>query len=130
MDPCKVQTIVDWATPTFIQDVQCFLGIANFYQHFIAHYSSIMPLITWLIKKDQHFSCRVEADNAFQFFKACFMSAPLLIHANSSKPLVLETNISDFAISTILSQLGEENLLHLVIFFLHRLITKFMIKNF
>ncbi len=27
MDLCKVQTIIDWA----IQDVQCFLGFANFY---------------------------------------------------------------------------------------------------
>jgi hypothetical protein len=27
----KVQTIVDWATPNSIQNVQCFLGFANFY---------------------------------------------------------------------------------------------------
>jgi hypothetical protein len=26
MDPHKVQTIVDWATPTFVWNVQCFLG--------------------------------------------------------------------------------------------------------
>ncbi len=31
MDPRKVQTIVDWATPASIQDVQCFLWFANFY---------------------------------------------------------------------------------------------------
>jgi hypothetical protein len=31
MDPHKIQTIVDWATPTSIQNVQCFLGFANFY---------------------------------------------------------------------------------------------------
>jgi hypothetical protein len=32
MDFHKVETIVDWITPTFIQDVQCFFGFANFYQ--------------------------------------------------------------------------------------------------
>ncbi len=32
MDPCMVQTIVDWATPISIQDVQCFLGLLNFCQ--------------------------------------------------------------------------------------------------
>jgi hypothetical protein len=32
MDPCTVQTIVDWATPISIQDVQCFLGLLNFCQ--------------------------------------------------------------------------------------------------
>jgi hypothetical protein len=31
MDPSKVQTIVDWVTPTRVCDVQCFLGFANFY---------------------------------------------------------------------------------------------------
>ncbi len=31
MDLHKVQTIVDWATLAFIQDVQCFFGFANFY---------------------------------------------------------------------------------------------------
>jgi hypothetical protein len=31
MDLCKFQTIVEWVTPTSIQDVQCFFGFANFY---------------------------------------------------------------------------------------------------
>jgi len=31
MDLYKVQTIVDWATPTFVQNVQRFIGFANFY---------------------------------------------------------------------------------------------------
>jgi hypothetical protein len=32
MDPCKVQTIVNWATLTFVRYVQCFLWFANFYR--------------------------------------------------------------------------------------------------
>ncbi len=31
MDLYKVQTIVDWVTPTFVQNVQRFIGFANFY---------------------------------------------------------------------------------------------------
>jgi hypothetical protein len=38
----KVQIIIDWATLAFVYDVQCFLGFANFYQHFITHYSTIV----------------------------------------------------------------------------------------
>jgi hypothetical protein len=75
-----------------------------------------MPPIIWFTKKDQYFSWGVEVDNVFQSFKASFTSAPLLIHVNSSKPLVLEMDVSDFAIGIILSQLGEDNLLHLVSF--------------
>jgi hypothetical protein len=37
----KVRTIIDYATPTFVQNVQCFIGFANFYRRFITHYYSI-----------------------------------------------------------------------------------------
>jgi len=48
MDPHKVQTIIDWDIIAFVCDVQCFLGFANFYQRFIAHYSMIMTHSTCL----------------------------------------------------------------------------------
>jgi len=103
MDPCKVQTIVDWATPTFIQNVQCFLGFANFYRHYIAHYFSIVTLLTQLTKKYQPFYWGVEANNAFQSLKVSFITSPLLIHVDLSKPFILAMNISNFAIGVMLS---------------------------
>jgi len=55
MDLYKVQTIVDRATLISIQDVQCFIGFANFYQYFIAHYSLITAFFIRLTRKDQPF---------------------------------------------------------------------------
>lgn len=52
MDPSKVQTIVDWVTPTSIHDIQHFFEFVNFYQCFIAHYCMIVALLTRLIQKD------------------------------------------------------------------------------
>jgi hypothetical protein len=49
MDLHKVQTIVDWATPTFVRDVQCLFRFANFYRQFIPHYSTIVTLLICLI---------------------------------------------------------------------------------
>jgi len=46
--------------------------------------------------------------------KASFTTAPLLIHANPSKPFVLETNASNFALNVVLSQPRKDNLFHLV----------------
>jgi len=133
MDPCKVQTIVDWAIPAFIQNVQCFLRFANFYRHYIAHYFSIVTFLIQLTKKYQPFSWGVKADNAFQFLKVSFMTTPLLIHVNLFKPFILVTDVSNFAI-------GSHNLektiflilstFVLISFLLQRLITRFMIKNF
>jgi hypothetical protein len=46
--------------------------------------------------------------------EASFTIAPLLIHANLSKPFVLETNVFDFALGVIFSQPKEDNLFHLI----------------
>ena len=40
MDPTKVSTIQDWPEPQKVQDVQAFLGFANFYQRFIHKHQS------------------------------------------------------------------------------------------
>jgi hypothetical protein len=69
-----------------------------------------------LIRNDQPFSWGVEANNAFQSLKVSFTITPLLIHADPSKPFVLEMNAFDFAIRVIPSQLEEDNLLHFVNF--------------
>ncbi len=53
MDFHKVQTIVDLSTLVSVWDVQCFLEFANFYQQFIAHYSTIVTPFIRLIWKDQ-----------------------------------------------------------------------------
>ncbi len=73
MDPCKFKPL--WIG--FIHDVQCFIGFANFYRQFITHYSIIMTPCTCLIEKDQPFSWGVEVENAFQYLKASFKTAPL-----------------------------------------------------
>jgi hypothetical protein len=76
-----------------------------------------VALLTWLTRKDQPFSWGVEVNNAFQFLKFFYTSALLLIHANPSKPFVLEIDASDFIINVVLSQLGKKNLFHIGLLF-------------
>jgi hypothetical protein len=54
----------------------------------------------------------IKVENAFQNFKVFCTIVPLLIHVDPSKPFILETNIFNFAICAIVSQLGENNFLH------------------
>jgi len=76
------------------------------------HYSMIVTPFICLIWKDQPFSWRVEAENAFQYLKAFFMIAPLLIHVDPSKLFVLEMDTFDFALGVVFSQVGIDNLFH------------------
>jgi hypothetical protein len=44
--------------------------------------------------------------------KVSFTTTPLLIHADLFKPFILATDVSNFAIGVMLSQLGKDNLLN------------------
>jgi hypothetical protein len=48
------------------------------------------------------------------------MIASFFIHANPSKPFVLEMDAFNFALGVVLSQLGVDNLLHPVGFHFHK----------
>ena len=49
----KVIDILAWNTPRSVQEVQQFLGFANFYHRFIRSYSAICTPLTQLTKKSQ-----------------------------------------------------------------------------
>ena len=51
--PKKIQTIMKWKKLKTIQNVEYFLGFANFYQFFIQDYSKIATLLTGLTCEDK-----------------------------------------------------------------------------
>ena len=116
MDPTKVQTVLEWQTPCSVRDVQCFLGFANFYRKFIKNYSDIVFPLTQLTRKDQTFSWNSSASKAFENLKRAFTCAPILVHVDLAKPFIMEADASDFALGSILSQMGDNAKWHPVAF--------------
>ena len=116
MDPSKVQTILDWPIPSSVKAVQSFLGFANFYRRFIRDYSKVVSPLTALTKKDNTYSWTEKCQKAFDLLKDRFTSAPILVHFNLEAPTYLETDASDYAIGTILSQEGSDGFLHPIAF--------------
>lgn len=116
MDPTKVQTVVDWPIPRHVKAVQSFLGFANFYRRFIRDYSKVVSPLTALTKKDSAFTWSDKCQSAFESLKTRFTSAPILRHFDPNATTYLETDASDYAIGTILSQNGEDGLLHPIAF--------------
>jgi hypothetical protein len=103
MDPSKVKSILDWPAPKSVKDIQVFLGFANFYRRFIKNYSKITAPLTKLLRKNTKFQWNDPAQNAFDSLKKSFTSAPILTHFDPGRPIILETDASDFALAGIIS---------------------------
>ena len=116
MDPSKVKTIQDWPEPCKVKDVQSFLGFANFYHHFISDYSNIVIPLTWLTHKGIPWNFTDAAWKSFQALKSAFTSAPVLTHWVPDKPIIVETDASDYALGAILSIQTNSGEIHLVAF--------------
>jgi RNase H-like domain found in reverse transcriptase len=116
MDPAKFNTVLNWPTPCSVKDVQSFLGFANFYRQFIVSYSNLAHPLICLTKKDETFSWSNNAQCTFASLKSAFVLVPVLCHFDPELCIILETDASDYAIATILSQVNENNEIHPVTF--------------
>jgi len=112
----KVEAVLSWKIPKSVTEAQSFLGFANFYRRFIQDYSKVARPLTELTKKTEKWEWNDEAGGAFEELKQRFTSAPILAHFDAQKPVILETDASDFAIGAVLSQRDNEGRLHPVAF--------------
>jgi len=114
----KVQAVLEWKTPESLTEVQSFLGFANFYRRFIQNYSRVARPLTELTKKERRedWAWNQEAQTAFEELKRRFTTAPILAHFDPTRQVIIESDASDFALGTVLSQRDEENRLHPVAF--------------
>ncbi|MBW0569456.1 hypothetical protein O181_109171 [Austropuccinia psidii MF-1] len=115
MDSSKLQHILNWPQPKNIKASQSFLGFANFYRCFIKNYPKTITSLTSLLKKDSPFIFNEEALSQFQILKEAFTTAPIFSHFNPSLPTIVETDASDYALGTVLSQVNDSGK-HLIAF--------------
>ncbi|KAG0153116.1 hypothetical protein PDIDSM_2075 [Penicillium digitatum] len=108
MDPDKIETIVNWKTPTCLTDVQAFIGFGNFYRRFIRDFSKVIAPLVRLTKKDVP---------ELRSLEEGVYIAPVLKAFDWSKEIVLETDASDFVSAGVLSQYDDAGILHPIAFF-------------
>ncbi|SOV07457.1 uncharacterized protein UDID_18912 [Ustilago sp. UG-2017a] len=124
MDPSKTEVITNWPVPKSVHDVQVFLGFCNFYRKFIPQYSrTAYPLTQLLCKEAQSapFTWHNDAQHAFEQLHLAFGTDTILRHFDPTRPIIVETDASDFAVAAVLSQTFDQGAHHPITFFSKKL---------
>jgi transposase InsO family protein len=108
MEEDKVKSITEWPTPKNVKEVQQFLGLANYYRKIIDGYAGVASGLYGLTKKDQKFEWNDAAEKSFQALKDLFSKGTVVATFDYDKPIIMETDASDFALGARLTQPGSD----------------------
>ena len=108
----KIDAVTGWPTLTSVADVRSFLGTVGYYRKFVHMFSDIAAPLSELLKKEQPFQWGDRQQKAFDQLKKAVSQQPVLILPDPTKPYVVTTDASGFAIGAWLGQdqLGEGSL--------------------
>ncbi|GBG64020.1 hypothetical protein CBR_g40266 [Chara braunii] len=105
MDDLKIQAIVDWPTPTSLPALRSFLVLTNYYGPFLKNYVQYSSQLTPLTRRRLPFHWTPAHEDAFRSLKRLVTSAPVLHLPDYSRPFIVTTDASDFAIGAVLYQI-------------------------
>ena len=117
----KVQRVREWPVPQTKRDVKSFLGMTGYYRKFIQSYSRVALPLTNLTTDDAKWAWGGEQQEAFQLLKDALCTAPVLAHADPTKPYVIQTDASAFAIGGFLAQYQSDGSLRPIAYWSRKL---------
>jgi len=87
-DPVKTQAIWDWTTPKKIKEIQCFLGLCNFYRRFRERFSRTAKPLYAKTKKEciGNWEWGDKEQQAFDELRTKLTTAPVLIYFDPLAP--------------------------------------------
>ncbi|GKE11455.1 putative reverse transcriptase domain-containing protein, partial [Tanacetum coccineum] len=104
VDPAKIESIKDWASPKSPTEICQFLGLAGYYQRFIEGFSKIAKSMTKLTQKGVKFDWGDKQEAAFQLLKQKLCSVPILALPEGSKNFVVYCDASHKGLGVVLMQ--------------------------
>ncbi len=107
-DPENVYAVSKMKPPTNVKETRRFLGMAGFYCKHIEKLSAIAAHLTDLTKKSQPLKWSETCQRVFEEVKRRLVSSPVLVKANLSQQFVLETDVSQHHVATVLLQYDEK----------------------
>ncbi|GJT36319.1 putative reverse transcriptase domain-containing protein [Tanacetum coccineum] len=104
VDPVKIESVKDWASPKSPTEIHQFLGLAGYYRRFIEGFSKIAKPMTKLTQKKVKFVWGDKQEAAFQLLKQKLCSAPILALPEGSEDFIAYCDTSKKGLGAVLMQ--------------------------
>ncbi|GFX78439.1 retrovirus-related Pol polyprotein from transposon 17.6 [Trichonephila clavipes] len=106
VDPEKVASILDIPPPKNVKELQYFLQTRSWFRRYIQDFAKISRPLSYLTKKKVKWQWGFDQQNAFQTLKNSLTTPPVLKQADGTKPYIIRTDASNYALGAVLLQ-GE-----------------------
>ncbi|GJY18137.1 putative reverse transcriptase domain-containing protein [Tanacetum coccineum] len=104
VDPAKIESIKDWASPKTPTEIRQFLGLAGYYRRFIEGFSKIAKPMTKLTQKKVAFEWGDKQEATFQTLKHKLCSAPILALPQGAENFIVYCDASHKGLGAVLMQ--------------------------
>nr|GEZ25685.1 putative reverse transcriptase domain-containing protein [Tanacetum cinerariifolium] len=112
VDPTKIESIKDWASPKSPTEIRQFLGLVGYYRRFIEGFSKIAKPMTKLTQKKVKFEWGDKQEAAFQLLKQKLCSAPILALPEGSEDFIVYCDASNKGLGAVLMQREKTLIMH------------------
>ena len=99
----KVQAVLAAPEPKNVTELKAYLGLLNYYGRFLPNLSSTLAPLYQLLNKNTHWHWSNKERQAFQASKKLLTVAPVLVHFDPSKDVILSCDASAYGIGAVLA---------------------------
>jgi hypothetical protein len=113
MQTNKIIILKNWSKSNSHKNVQIFISFANFYKRFVHAFFKTSAELISLLKENEKKKFKIkfvmisEMKEFMKLIKKVFMSASMLCHYEFDDESMMKTNVFDFVITKIFSQLAK-----------------------
>ena len=97
----KTHAIAKLPTPTTVTELISFLGMTSYYRQLVPHFAQIAQPLYRLTSKNVKWLWGHVEKRAFEQLKDSLVSSKIMAYPDTSKPYILYTDCSDYALGVI-----------------------------
>ena len=104
----KVEALVNAKTPESVTELKAYLGLLNYYGRFLKGLSQVLHPLHKLLEKGVKWHWGNEQQNCFNLTKEMILSAGVLVHYDTERPVLVHCDASQYGLGAVLSHIMED----------------------